>query len=722
MKLTGKQIGITATAGITGMFAGVLLISGGIRIQLLSLAGLLALPPVAVGLIVADTRAQGKVNQAEAKANEALRSLDGMTIKLTASEEREAQSQVELADVRNSLNRAKELLKACEVERSQSAEVIGQQYVKIDELQATLASHREQVEALEAEIEVWEEEFHSKVDVEAEKRFQVAKLAEIKRIESENDALTKEAIDIARQYRQWANLADARLQDRREFVENITNTYNSKISGFGQSYSKQVSGYLEQIEILNCKVAALQQKLQGDLLQPEYGQFGYAIEGRIANDIARRIWEELQIPLAVRGYQVKPDGSVDVGYGFSRSVPIETLVADLSRHSKDLATRLGIHKITSIRKLEIADLLVLTFRREPAVKDSQINLLVGSAEEFITYVVNHPIRYRLIADPGMGKSPSTAVMLSAILKAGCRRGNTSKGAKVPYTLVTVSYPGVQSSLKDSDYPLELFLEYGTESAAVKSFQDAVEDWQYRKQNVLFAEQFFQIWIWDELDNTLNSASDPQGVADNLKKVLKQAGHNNVGWIVSGQSVMTKQLPGFTNDDRSLFTEIIIGIPKIRHYLNTYGKGKNSDSNLAKLSRNLDEIEEYIEHKNQLVTDDARFLRVALVVDSRSPKLYFLPNLDSVDFDVDAINSTRSLAEDFKSGKPVRTVPAQQDAKAANPCAEGISASPDGVPFSSIGGSVHCPECGSASVSQLSDGRYRCKDCKAKRVANKMVWK
>jgi hypothetical protein len=26
----------------------------------------------------------------------------------------------------------------------------------------------------------------------------------------------------------------------------------------------------------------LQQKLQGDLIEPEYGQFGYAVEGKIA--------------------------------------------------------------------------------------------------------------------------------------------------------------------------------------------------------------------------------------------------------------------------------------------------------------------------------------------------------------------------------------------------------------------------------------------------------
>jgi hypothetical protein len=44
MKLTGKQLGITTGAGVRGLFAGVLLVSGGIRLQTLALAGLLAAP------------------------------------------------------------------------------------------------------------------------------------------------------------------------------------------------------------------------------------------------------------------------------------------------------------------------------------------------------------------------------------------------------------------------------------------------------------------------------------------------------------------------------------------------------------------------------------------------------------------------------------------------------------------------------------------------------
>jgi hypothetical protein len=76
----------------------------------------------------------------------------------------------------------------------------------------------------------------------------------------------------------------------------------------------------------------------------------------------------------------------------------------------------------------------------------------------------------------------------------------------------------------------------------------------------------------------------------------------------------------------------------------------SESNLAKLSRNLDEIEEYINHKNELITDDARLFRVALVIDLRSPKLYFLPNLDTIRFDTEVIEESRRLAGQFREGE------------------------------------------------------------------------
>jgi hypothetical protein len=515
VKLTGKQIGITASAGITGLFAGVLLVSGGIRMQTLALAGLLAAPTVAVGLIVGDTKAQRRINLAEGQASDALRSLEGLTIKLSASEQSEAKLKADLVELKRSLTQAKELLKACESERCDSAEVITQ-------LQESLVVAMGRLEVLEAESEIWIETFHIKVNEEAQKRFESAKNTEIKKIQTENDEITLEAMDIVRGFRQWAVEVDGRLQDRGEFIKSITNQYNSHLDGLKGSISIQIEEYLNQIEILNCKVGALQQKLQGDLLSPEYGQFGYAVEGKIANDLARRVWEELQIPLAVKGYQAKSDGSVDIGYGFSRSIQVEALVTDLQRHSGALAKWLGIYKITSIRKLEIADLIVVSYRREPAVREDTIKLIAGTPDQFREYVASHPIRYRLIADPGTGKTPITAVMVSEILKVGGTRGNTGKGRKIPNTLVTVSCPDVESSQKDADYPLEIFLKYGNTTAAVKSFSDADEDWKYRKLDTNYAQNFFQLWVWDELDNTLNNADDPKGVGEKFKNFLKQA--------------------------------------------------------------------------------------------------------------------------------------------------------------------------------------------------------
>lgn len=728
MKLSSNQIVVATSAGVCSLVVSVLVASGNVSVKLLSLAGLLAVPPSAIAFITLDNRAQSKINAAQRKLSDAVTDGNQAKSKLSAEESRSAKLQSELATLQQSFNRAKEVLKACEEERCQSALTINQLNQSLSELQSSLVIAQTRVEELEAECDEWEREFHTRLDLEANERFQVAKKAEIQKIEVENDEITREAIEIARSFRQWAMQVDERLQDRGEYIKSVTSSYNTHLEGLKGSVSRQVDEYLKQIEILNNKVAMLQQKLAGDLIEPQYGQFGYAVEGKIANDLARRIWEDLQIPLAVKGYQVKPDGSVDVGYGYSRSIQVERLVGDLQRHSSDLAKWLGIHKITSVRKLEIADLLAVTFRREPAVKEDTVKLLAGSPEEFISYITSHPIRYRLIADPGQGKTPSTAVIVSEIVKVGGTRGNTGKGKKIPHTLVTVSCPDVESSQKDADYPLEIFLRYGNTTAAVKSFSDADEDWKYRKRDTNYAQNFFQLWVWDELDNTLNNADDPQGTGEKFKNFLKQAHHTGVGWIVSGQSVMTKQIPGFMDDDRELFTQIIIGVSKIRKYLEKYGKKILSAKVVSQLLTNLDHLEPYIEDKNSLVTDAARLLRLALVLDDKSPKLYFLPNLDRANFETETIEQTIQKAELAKRSFLAGTT----DRKMASDSQDAYTASIDSkmsVPSNSpIGGSSqsgqkpHCCHCGSGNLNLLTDGRYRCLSCKKRFVSNKVVWK
>jgi len=472
----------------------------------------------------------------------------------------------------------------------------------------------------------------------------------------------------------------------------------------------------------------LQHQINGDLVEPEYLAVAYSVEGRISNDIAREVFTALQIPLAVKGYHVKPDGSTDVALGYSRSMGSVALVEALKRQSEAIAKSLRIHKITSVRKLEIADLIVVSFRREPSVKEDTIKLIAGTPDQFSEYVASHPIRYRLIADPGQGKTPVTAVMVSEILKVGGTRGNTGKGRKIANTLVTVSCPDVESSQKDADYPLEIFLKYGNTTAAVKSFSDAEEDWKYRKRDTNYANEFFQLWVWDELDNTLNNADDPKAVGEKFKNFLKQAHHTGVGWIVSGQSVMTKQIPGFMDDDRELFTQIIIGTSKIRKYLEKYGKKILSAKVVTQLLSNLDDLEPYIEEKNSLVTDAARLLRLALVLDDKSPKLYFLPNLDSAKFNVEKIEETTNKAQLVKRSFLAGTAGNRLADNGGNPDSVSTDLKLTVPSNPTIGGESqssqkpHCPHCGSDELNLLNDGRYRCLDCKKRFVTSKIVWK
>ncbi len=525
------------------------------------------------------------------------------------------------------------------------------------------------------------------------------------------------------------------LNEYSNFQKNQLNNLTYKIDENVNSLEEmreQIGDLLNRIDLGNLKIAKLQEEI-ADLRKP-HKFIGLTDQATIGNAICDYYfrqgytldaadWETTETGYKLFFYRDRNSRYVDLGELNSENHPdkIKDAAQSLNRPEFKQGARTNRIFIDIQRALPV----------KKALSESDIKLLVGSPEEFVKYVTSHPIRYRLIADPGVGKTPTTAVMLSEILKTGCTKGNTGKGEKVPHTLTSVSYPDAESSQKDLDYPLQPFLKYGNTTAAVKSFEDCLADGKYRSHNTKYAAEFFHIWVWDEFDNTINSADDPKGTGESIKQILKQFGHKNIGWIVSGQSVMTKQLPGFMNDDRRLFTEIIIDIPKIRKYLKDYGSETLSDKVIDTLKSNLDKIEEFIEVKNNQITDDARLLRVALVLDSRSPKLYFLPNLDSVDFDYKAIEDTRRLAEEAKrqilpihSGTEMaRVAEDSQKPYAANNGTSHVM--PPKPPIGGVaenGTTPHCPHCGSRNLTLQGNKRYYCLDCKKRSVESRIIWK
>lgn len=639
-----KKLMMVGGSGVLGLCLGLVMAAEGIKAQTLALAGLIAVPTVAVGLIVGDTKAQGRINKAESKASDALRSLDGMSTKLTASEEREARLKVDLVQMQGTLTQFKELLKACESDRCQSTESINQLQGELANLRSALAQRNERLEELEAEVEEWERTFHTKLDVEASKRFQVAKLAEIRKIEAENDEITREAMDIVRGFRQWGVEVDARLQDRGEFIKSVTNQYNSHLEGLKGSVSTQVEEYLKQIEILNVKVAMLQQKLQGDLIEPEYGQFGFDQNGRIANALAEYLWNHHKIPLKVTGFEVGSDGILTAGFTYSRSMAPESLARVIEGESSQITRSLGLYAIEKPQKLQIADVFTVRVRRERPARKTDKGSLYRSRDEFVKYILSLPVRLRVIGEPGAGKTPTVAVLLSHILKRGFLNANTPNGQKLPYCVAESCNPLAGISVKNGD-ELDFCQRWND---GKKGFKGLVEEYRFRKNpaNAEYKNQVGYIWIADEVDNTMAELTKDE--AKPFKDALKDGGHVNLGVIVMGQSANVSTSKGLSIDDQKMMTNIYIDPVSIRTFLTQYGERFYSKKAVEKALATLEELELEIEEQNEIICDTAREFRIAMVTANRSPVFYQLPYFDSVQIDLEGYQKTLIEVADIRA--------------------------------------------------------------------------
>ena len=715
-----KKLMMVGGSGVLGLCLGLVMSAQGIKAHTLALAGLIAVPTVAVGLIVGDTKAQGKINRAESKASDALRSLDSISIKLTSTEEREAQLRVDFAEVQSTLNRCKDLLKACESERGISAESIRQLQSELGNLRSALQERNQRLEELEAEVEEWERTFHTKLDVEAQKRFQVAKTAEIRKIEAENDEITREAMDIVRGFRQWGIEVDARLQDRGEFIKSVTNQYNNHLEGLKGSISTQVGEYVKQIELLNIKVAMLQQKLQGDLLEPEYGQFGFDQNGRIANAIAEWLWNHHKIPLCVTGFEAGSDGTFTAGFTYSRSVSPESLARVIESESSQITRSLGLYAIEKAQKLQIADVFTVRVRRERPTRKTDKGSLYRSRDEFVKYILSQPVRLRIVGEPGSGKTPSVVVLLSHLLKRGFLNANTPNGQKLPYCVIESCNPLAGISVKNGD-ELDFCLRW---NSGAKGFKGLVEEYRFRKNpaNAEYKNQVGYIWIADEVDNTMAELTKDE--AKPFKDALKDGGHVNLGVIVMGQSANVSTSKGLSIDDQKMMTNIYIDPVSIRTFLTQYGERFYSKKAVEKALATLEELELEIEEQNEIICDTAREFRIAMVTASRSPVFYQLPYFDSVQIDVNEYQQILTKVLRIRLGRS-ETVASQGVTDDSNDALTvSVSAKTDasGYPPYAVSGTrpdtslkATCPYCGSDSI-RSKGSKWLCQNSEHSSVA------
>ena len=389
----------------------------------------------------------------------------------------------------------------------------------------------------------------------------------------------------------------------------------------------------------------MQQKLAGDLIEPEYGQFGFDQNGRIANAIAEWLWNHHKIPLKVTGFEVSAD-VLTAGYIYPRSMPLEALVKQVDEDSSQIARSLGLYAIEKPNKLEIADVFTVKVRRERPARKADKGSFYRSSQEFVKYVLSQPVRLRIVGEPGSGKTPSTTVLLGHILKRGFLEANTPNGRKLPYCVVESCNPLAGISVKNGD-ELDFCLRWND---GKKGFKGLAEEYRFRKNpvNADYKNQVGYIWIADEVDVTMADLTKDE--AKPFKDALKDGGHINLGVIVMGQSANVSTSKGLSIDDQKMLSNIYIDAVSIRTFLTQYGERFYSKRAVEKALATLEELELEIEEKNEVICDTAREFRIAMVTTNRSPVFYQLPYFDSVEINADTYQQTLAKVSALRDGR------------------------------------------------------------------------
>ena len=606
----------------------------------------------------------------------------------------------------------------------------------IEKLKRAIASNQEEIDFLNSEIKDWARKYEEDLAEEIAREVAHIKQKNIQQICHEDFSLLKEQRTLDAEYRAIILKCRDEVRLKTQGCRQAAENYNELLHKFRNQFTEESLALRKIIKLRETQIQFLQREKDGELLEPDYPKDSLDPIIKLGGAFAREVWDlsKQTIPLRLEGLKGDYNGISSVGFSYSSKHSPEAILSFIKSQQERLTQHLGIHKITKFEKSPLSALLVISFRVLPALTQDSIKELVGSSEEFLKWVGNQSYRFRLIAAPGFGKSPTIIVLVSHILKVGGKKANIPSGQLISQIDLTLSYPGIDGSEKDVNYPLEPFVKYRNWEDAHTSFKDFHDEWKYREKHREYRQASFGLWVWDEFDNSLTSASNPREIGASFKECLKQAHHTNMGFIIAGQSVNTKALPGFTNNDRNtLFTEIVCGIPVIREFLDMYGK-KLGSKKVATILANLDNIEEWTNSKNKAITDTAREHRVVLAVDEKSPKLFFLPNLDNYSFDKQTVSNSAKNTSTFSrntcpSGENITEyTPAISKSEQKfhpdlpqSPSTAYATPSPD-VQNSS---KCHCPSCGSDKVVRRGKGKYGCKNPNCKRktfVESKAVWK
>lgn len=701
---------IIAGSGLIGLVAGYAVISSNTA-RILSLAGVLSIPAGITGKVVSDRLSQSQINSLQ----ERLQATRNEVRQLPVVKARLASCESASKRLENDLNEATALLKQAKLNEEFWSGQAGKFKGDVANLEWQIGKLQESLGEAKDQLADYEAHFEQALEDEVSERVAAIRSQEIQQIFDEHDAVTSQAMALFRRLQDWAVKVQSRHHEQRDFIFEMAGGYNRNLEELSSAVEEERSHYVSQIEALNVKVARLRQQLAGDLTEPSYFDCGFDPNGQIVNAIAEWLWNHHRIPLRVTGFE-ESGGIITAGYSYSRSVNPEALSKAIEDNSPAITRFLGLYALEKAQKLPIADVLTVKIRRERPQRKTDKGSLYRSKEDFIDYILSQPLRLRIIGEPGAGKTPTVAILLSHLLTRGFLSGNTPNGQKLPYTIVESCNPLAGISVKNGD-ALDFCLKWET---GAKGFKGLADEYRFRKNlaNSDYKNQVGYIWIADEIDNTMASITKDE--AKPFKDSLKDGGHVNIGVIVMGQSANVSTSKGLSIDDQKMMTNLYIDPVSIRTFLTQYGERFYSKKAVERALNTLEELELEIEEQNELICDTAREFRIAMVTASRSPIFYQLPYFDSAQIDVDTYLETVDKVTGIREGRG--------GTGASHPIAGNLDTASD-VPMSGrspyagsgtgtdIGTKPTCPHCGSDNIRSKGN-KWACQNPEHSKLAPK----
>ena len=710
--------GISCSAAI-GFLIGAAVTSSPGKIAAASILG--ALPAAGVSGFLIDNRATKKLSKVD-------RALAEKKVELNRLYKLEMKNEELLGDLKyhkaQLQGKRKELEQAGLFANIQSQQIDSLKS-NIKKLTRAIASNQEEIDSLNAQLTEWARKYQEDLSEEIAAEVARIKQTNIQQICNEDFSLLKEQRALDNEYRRIILKCREEVRLKSQGCRQAAENYNELLHKFRNQFREESEALRKIIELRETQIQFLQKEKDGELLEPEYPLKTHDSVVRLAGDFCRNLWElsNKQLPLKLEGISGDYNGVCNAGFSYGVNQAPEEIVGVIKSNCDQLCKLVGIHKITRVEKLPIAPVIAVSFRREPAIKDNDIERLVGSPEALAKFLRNNKINYRLMGESNSGKTPTKATLVSHILRNGGHQGNAPNLPKCPHMLVNVSCPGVHTSMKDGDdYPLKPLVKYATEETAHQSFKDAIADIKYREKNPNYAREFFQLWVWDEIDNTVNSSKDK--LADSLAWIGKQAGHKSVGWVISGQSLMTSALKGWNAGIRAQFTEIYVGFESSFTFLERYGKEFYSKETIENYKNQLVEIQNWANEKNEITKDKSKRYNLLMIRTKFAPKFFWCFDYDDNEIDFVSISNSEKLSREFKRGRVGVAPQGNGAAKSETVASIDIPASQDLTPDlpmegtpqkGSSGTKYHCPSCNTEGKRKKAKDRFYCDNpaCKQK---------